>query len=160
MSAGWTCTVQHSYCKQPCGQGLYWNWKAKPNCDTQGKNASEESHDYFEFFYLHSKHGSRWRHTAKTQYRKFKTNILEKKLLGHSPISYIHVSVGELYIPTIGLPILLQGNRWTDRGNIYSRSFTDTWMPMMPILKCQGSLAKKAYNYIKSRTRTRPSNLS
>ncbi len=25
----------------------------------------------------------------------------------------------DLYIPTIGLPILLKENRWTDRGNIY-----------------------------------------
>jgi hypothetical protein len=32
--------------------------------------------------------------------------------------SYIHVSVSDLNIPTIGLPILLQENRWTDRGNI------------------------------------------
>ena len=39
--------------------------------------------------------------TAKTQYRKFETKV----------------SVGDLYIPTIGLPILLQETRWTDRGN-------------------------------------------
>jgi hypothetical protein len=42
---------------------------------------------------------------------------------GHSPNSYIHVSVSDfsvsdLYIPTIGLTILLQENRWTDRGSI------------------------------------------
>jgi hypothetical protein len=30
----------------------------------------------------------------------------------------IHVSVSDLYIPTNGLPILLQENRWTNRGNI------------------------------------------
>jgi hypothetical protein len=40
------------------------------------------------------------------------------KLRGLSPNSYIHVSVSDLNIPTIGLPILLQENRWTDRGNI------------------------------------------
>jgi hypothetical protein len=40
------------------------------------------------------------------------------KLRGLSPNSYIYVSVSDLYIPTIGLPILLQENRWTDRGNI------------------------------------------
>jgi hypothetical protein len=38
------------------------------------------------------------------------------------PSSYSHVSVGDLYIPTISLPILLQENRWTD---IY-KSLTDT----------------------------------
>jgi hypothetical protein len=41
-----------------------------------------------------------------------KTAIIpEKELRGHSPNSYIHVSVSDLYIPTIGLPILLQKNR-------------------------------------------------
>jgi hypothetical protein len=34
------------------------------------------------------------------------------KLLGHVPNSFIHVSVSDLYIPTIDV------NRWTDRGNI------------------------------------------
>jgi hypothetical protein len=42
----------------------------------------------------------------------------EKKLRGHSPNSYIHVSVSDLYIPLIGLPMLLQEIRWTERGNI------------------------------------------
>ncbi len=45
--------------------------------------------------------------------------FLEKELRGLSPSSYIHVSVSDLYIPMIGLPILLQENRWTDRDNIY-----------------------------------------
>jgi hypothetical protein len=38
----------------------------------------------------------------------------------HGPVtnSYIHVSVSHLYITRIDLPILLQKNRWTDRGNI------------------------------------------
>ena len=35
----------------------------------------------------------------------------EKELRSVSPI---HVSVSDLYIPTIGLPILLQENMWTD----------------------------------------------
>jgi hypothetical protein len=42
----------------------------------------------------------------------------EKELRGHSPNSYIHVSVSDLYIPTMGLPTLLQEYRWTDRVNI------------------------------------------
>jgi hypothetical protein len=37
----------------------------------------------------------------------------EMKLRGLSPNSYIHVSVSDLYIPRIDLPILLQENRWT-----------------------------------------------
>jgi|688.fasta_scaffold583544_2 hypothetical protein len=32
--------------------------------------------------------------------------------------THIHVSVSDLYIPTISLPILLKENRWTDPGNI------------------------------------------
>jgi hypothetical protein len=44
----------------------------------------------------------------------------EMKLRGLSPNSCIQVSVNDLrvYIPTIGLPIPLQENRWTDCGNI------------------------------------------
>jgi hypothetical protein len=41
------------------------------------------------------------------------------KLRGLVPNSFIHLSVSDLYIPTIGLPILLQENSWTDRGSIY-----------------------------------------
>jgi hypothetical protein len=35
----------------------------------------------------------------------------EKGLRGYSPNSYTHVSVSDLYISLIGLPILLQGRR-------------------------------------------------
>jgi hypothetical protein len=42
----------------------------------------------------------------------------EKELRGLSPNFHIHVSVSDLYIPTIGLPILLQENMWTDPGTI------------------------------------------
>jgi hypothetical protein len=48
----------------------------------------------------------------------------EKELCGLSPDFHIHVSVSDLYIPTIGLPILLQEIMWTDPG-IY-KSLTDT----------------------------------
>ncbi len=41
-----------------------------------------------------------------------------KELCGYSPNSYIHVSVSDLYIPQIGLPVLLQENRRAERGNI------------------------------------------
>ncbi len=37
---------------------------------------------------------------------------------GVSPNFHIHVSVSDLYIPRIGLPILLQENMWTYSGNI------------------------------------------
>ncbi len=42
----------------------------------------------------------------------------EKELRGLSPNLHIHVSVSDLYIPTIGPPIFLQQNRQADRGNI------------------------------------------
>ncbi len=41
-----------------------------------------------------------------------------KELRGYSPSSYFHVSVSDLYIPLIGLPILLPENWWAERGNI------------------------------------------
>jgi hypothetical protein len=44
--------------------------------------------------------------------------VTEKELRGLSPNFHIHVFVSDLYIPTIGLPILLQENMWIDPGNI------------------------------------------
>ncbi len=38
----------------------------------------------------------------------------ENKLRGLSPNFYIHISVRDLYVPTIGTPILLQPNRQTN----------------------------------------------
>jgi hypothetical protein len=35
-----------------------------------------------------------------------------------SPSSYTHISVRDLYISRIGLPILLQGNMWANHGNL------------------------------------------
>jgi hypothetical protein len=42
----------------------------------------------------------------------------EKELCSLSPNFHIHASLSDLYIPTIGLPILLQENKWTDPENI------------------------------------------
>jgi hypothetical protein len=57
--------------------------------------------------------------TAKTQYRKFETNIPRKAIVRPQSQFHIRVSVIDLYIPTTGLPILLQENKWTaDPGNI------------------------------------------
>ncbi len=47
-------------------------------------------------------------HTAKNQYRHSKQMFSEKELHSQSPNFHIHVSVSDLYIPTIDLPILLQ----------------------------------------------------
>jgi hypothetical protein len=41
----------------------------------------------------------------------------EKEYRGLSPNFHIHVSVSELYIPTMGLPFPAGGNMWTDPGN-------------------------------------------
>jgi hypothetical protein len=41
----------------------------------------------------------------------------EKKMARLSLNFHIHVSVSDLYIPTIGLPILLQEKVWTDPEN-------------------------------------------
>ncbi len=56
-----------------------------------------------------------------------KTNIPRKGIARClSPNFHNHASVSDLYIPTIGLPILLQKNMWTDPENI-SKSLTDTY---------------------------------
>jgi hypothetical protein len=61
----------------------------------------------------------------------------EKELRGCSPNSNIHVSVIDLYIPLIGLPILL---RWSERGNIcIDRSQTHecwNWVYIFPWSVC------------------------
>ncbi len=44
--------------------------------------------------------------------------IPEKELRGLSPNFHSRVSVSDLYIPTVGQPILLQENMRTDPGNI------------------------------------------
>ncbi len=49
---------------------------------------------------------------------KFETNIPRKKLAGLGHNFHSHVSVNDLYIPTIVLPILLQENMWSDPENI------------------------------------------
>ncbi len=46
-------------------------------------------------------------YTAKNQYQKFEKIFPEKELHGHSPNFYIHVSVSDLYIPTIDLLSIL-----------------------------------------------------
>ncbi len=50
--------------------------------------------------------------------KNLKQMFPEKELHSYSPNSYIHVSVSDLYIPPIGLLILLQEKRSTERGNI------------------------------------------
>ncbi len=64
---------------------------------------------------------------AKEQYRKFETNIPRKGIArGHSPNSHIHVSVSDLYIPRIRLPIMLKEIYGPILGIF--KSLTDTWM--------------------------------
>ncbi len=54
------------------------------------------------------------RHNTKNSKKIFP----EKELRGLSPYFHIHLSVSDLYIPTMGLPILLQENIWTESGKI------------------------------------------
>ncbi len=59
-------------------------------------------------------------YTAKILYPEIGKKIFpERKLRGLNPNFYIHISVSNLYIPAIGLPIWLQKNRWIDPGNIH-----------------------------------------
>ncbi len=58
-------------------------------------------------------------HTAKTQYRKFETNNPRKGTARLQSQFQQLVSASDLYIPLIGLSILLQEKRWADHGNIW-----------------------------------------
>ena len=44
----------------------------------------------------------------RTNAKNWKQIFQEKELRGQSPTFHMHTSVSDLYIPTIGLPILLQ----------------------------------------------------
>jgi hypothetical protein len=55
---------------------------------------------------------------------KIRNKYSQKRNCTASVIFHIHASVSDLYIPRIGLPILLQENMWTYPG-IY-KSLTDT----------------------------------
>jgi hypothetical protein len=50
----------------------------------------------------------------RTNTENLKQILPEKELGGHSPTFHIHMSVSDLYIPTIDLPILLQENMRAD----------------------------------------------
>ncbi len=54
----------------------------------------------------------------RTNTENLKQIFPEKELRSRSPNFHIHVSVSDLYIPTMDLPILLQENIWTDPGNL------------------------------------------
>jgi hypothetical protein len=60
------------------------------------------------------------RHNSETSKQIFP----EKELCGLSPNFHIHVSVSDLYIPPVGLPILLQENMCVPILGIY-KSLTD-----------------------------------
>ncbi len=53
-----------------------------------------------------------------TLQRKFDYVFPERELRGLITNFYIHISVSDLYIPTIGPPIFLQPSRQADFGNI------------------------------------------
>jgi hypothetical protein len=67
---------------------------------------------------------SRGHALQRTNTENSKRIFSEKELRGHSPNFHIHVSVSDLYIPTIDLPILLQEIFGSILG-IY-KSLTDT----------------------------------
>ncbi len=62
----------------------------------------------------------------RTNSKNSKQIFPEKELHVHSPNFHIHVSVSDLYIPTINLPILLQEICGPILGKY--KSLTDTWM--------------------------------
>ncbi len=70
--------------------------------------------------------GGRWYALQRQNAENLKQIFPEKEYRGLSPNFHIHVSVSELYIPTIGLPVLLEEICRLILG-IY-KSLKDTWM--------------------------------
>ncbi len=71
----------------------------------------------------------RYIHKCKDIIPELEQIFTEMKLrcLGHN--SYIHVSVSDLYITKVNLPILLQENMWTPRGNMKYECENWAWCP-------------------------------
>ncbi len=82
-------------------------------------------------------------YTAKSQYRNFETYIPGNELRCLSSNFHFHVSVSNLYIPTIGLPFLLQEICGSIVG-IY-KSLTDKWMWKLG-LRLRNSFSKNTYH--------------
>jgi hypothetical protein len=61
-------------------------------------------------------------HCKNTSPKIRKQTFPEKEMSGLNPNFQIHVSVSDLYIPTISLPILQQENMWTDPENVLYNS--------------------------------------
>jgi hypothetical protein len=70
--------------------------------------ASSPGHSLSSMSSLGSRDVQPFVHTAKNQCQK--QIFPENELRDHSPNFHIHVSVSDLYIPTIDLPVLLQEN--------------------------------------------------
>jgi hypothetical protein len=67
--------------------------------------------EQFHYVYLRSTLFTVWRHAVtlqRTNTENSKQIFPEKELRGHSPNFHIRVSVGNLYIPTIDLPVMVQ----------------------------------------------------
>jgi hypothetical protein len=59
-----------------------------------------------------------WTALQRQKAENFKQIFPEKEYRGLSPNFHIHVSVSELYFPSIGSAFSVGGNMWTDPGNI------------------------------------------
>jgi hypothetical protein len=104
------------------GMGAMAEWSSIPLgglCSCLGTTAIQYSSSWMtEAAAEHTLLENPFLYTEKTLFCKFGTNILRNETARpHSQFPF-NVSVSDLYIPTIGLHILLQENRWTDRGNI------------------------------------------
>ncbi len=104
----------------------------------QDKKLAKPSLNFFILGFITSYHTLQ-RHNPENSKQIFTV----KELYGLSPNFHIQVSVTmrDLDIPIIGLPILLQENMWTYLGNILYKSLLDTWMwklvlrPRIPFLE-------------------------
>ncbi len=94
----------------------------------------EMSLDLFYFLILSAVPFPLYPTLQRTNTENSKQILPEKELRGQSPNLHIHVSVSDLYIPTIDLPFLLQEICGPILG-IY-KSLTDTWMWKLGLRPC------------------------
>jgi hypothetical protein len=79
--------------------GKVWFPKSSPSCTAKKGQCESKINVWFPFMY-----SQKWS-CAASLFPKQNYNVL-------SPSSFTHISVRDLYIPMIGLPILLQPNMW------------------------------------------------
>ncbi len=85
-----------------------WQWTTSRRTCRRGSRVSSSTSKFGSELNIEVNKSCKWGSLQKTNTENWKQIFPEKELRGHSPNFHIHVSLSDLHIPTIDLPILLQ----------------------------------------------------